>query len=96
MANYALDNAWDQARRRLDLLEQQLDPMSQLEPGSPCGDDVRKGKGRSEQKLRSAHEPGPSLLTHHCAKPGSAGVPCDSERRRYLIKFIRLCVTPNE
>jgi SAM-dependent methyltransferase len=28
MANYALDNAWDQARRRLALLEQHLDPMS--------------------------------------------------------------------
>jgi SAM-dependent methyltransferase len=29
MADYALDNAWEQARRRLALLEQQLDPLSQ-------------------------------------------------------------------
>jgi len=28
MANYALDNAWEQARRRLALLEQQLDPLT--------------------------------------------------------------------
>ena len=28
MANYALDNAWEQARRRLALLEQHLDPMT--------------------------------------------------------------------
>jgi SAM-dependent methyltransferase len=29
MANYSLDNAWEQARRRLALLEQLLDPLSQ-------------------------------------------------------------------
>lgn len=29
MADYALDNAWEKARRRLALLEQQLDPLSQ-------------------------------------------------------------------
>jgi SAM-dependent methyltransferase len=29
MAKYALDNAWDRAKRRLILLEQQLDPMTQ-------------------------------------------------------------------
>lgn len=28
MANYALDNSWDKARRRLSLLEQYLDPMT--------------------------------------------------------------------
>ena len=28
MANYALDNAWEQARHRLALLEQQLDPLT--------------------------------------------------------------------
>jgi protein-L-isoaspartate O-methyltransferase len=28
MANYALDNAWERARRRLALLEQHLDPMT--------------------------------------------------------------------
>jgi hypothetical protein len=29
MAKYALDNAWDRARRRLTLLEQRLDPITQ-------------------------------------------------------------------
>ena len=29
MANYALDNAWEHAKRRLSLLEQHLDPMTQ-------------------------------------------------------------------
>ena len=29
MADYALDNAWNRARRRLSLLEQQLDPKTQ-------------------------------------------------------------------
>jgi SAM-dependent methyltransferase len=29
MANYALDNAWERAERRLALLEQHLDPMTQ-------------------------------------------------------------------
>jgi hypothetical protein len=28
MANYALDNAWEQASHRLKLLEMHLDPMS--------------------------------------------------------------------
>ena len=28
MAHYALDNAWEQTRRRLALLEQQLDPLT--------------------------------------------------------------------
>jgi ubiquinone/menaquinone biosynthesis C-methylase UbiE len=29
MAKYALDNAWDRAKRRLALLEQHLDPMTE-------------------------------------------------------------------
>jgi SAM-dependent methyltransferase len=43
MEQYALDNAWDRARRRLALLAQHLDPMSQrrvlargLQPGWHC------------------------------------------------------------
>jgi hypothetical protein len=28
MADYALDNSWGRARRRLSLLEQSLDPMT--------------------------------------------------------------------
>jgi hypothetical protein len=32
MAKYALDNAWERARRRLALLEQHLDPMTQRRP----------------------------------------------------------------
>ncbi len=29
MGDYALDNAWNRTQRRLSLLEQQLDPMTQ-------------------------------------------------------------------
>ena len=29
MADYALDNSWDRARRRVSLLEQCLDPMTE-------------------------------------------------------------------
>lgn len=34
MADYTLDNAWDQARRRLGLLEQHLDPMTRRRMGT--------------------------------------------------------------
>jgi hypothetical protein len=51
MAEHALDNSWDRARRRLALLEQLLDPMTKrrmtalgirqglrcLEPGAGAG-----------------------------------------------------------
>ena len=43
MADYALDNSWDRARRRLSLLEQYLDPITKrritalgIPPGSQC------------------------------------------------------------
>jgi SAM-dependent methyltransferase len=51
MADYALDNSWEKARRRLSLLEQYLDPMTKrrmtalgVHPGSRCLE-VGAGKG---------------------------------------------------
>lgn len=82
MADYALDNSWDRARRRLSLLEQHLDPMTKrrmtalgIAPGSRC---LEIGAG------------GGSVAAWLCEQVGPSGRVVATDINMQLLEGIKL------